>query len=174
LLRKDVKPAPPCQGLDAIWLLRIDVYELTAIITFGCAQDLATDDTRLRIAAGRNKIGLCHHRDFLHKYMLMPKSIDQSALHEPWKRVIDISGNDDSHFWRASLHGLLLDIDAGTDCLRRKVRRPGGRAETQGYRIGVDWSAVIETSEKAAVRNGSQPEELKLSISSPLHPTERT
>jgi hypothetical protein len=44
------------------------------IITFSAAQDDASDDTRLRIAAGRIQMSLCHHRDFLNKQMLMPNT----------------------------------------------------------------------------------------------------
>jgi hypothetical protein len=73
------------------------VDELAAIITFAPPQHDASDDTRLRIAAGRIQIGLCHNRDFLLKHMLMPKSIDHPELHPSRKRVISVSGNVDSH-----------------------------------------------------------------------------
>src|SRR5215467_10334742 len=55
LLRKDIKSAPPRQGLDAPWRLRIDVYEPAAIITLTNphVQDDASDDSRPRIAACR-------------------------------------------------------------------------------------------------------------------------
>jgi hypothetical protein len=73
------------------------VDELAAIITFAPPQDDAIDDTRLRIAAGRIQMVRCHNRDFLHKHMLMPKSIDQPELHPSWKRVISVSGKVDFH-----------------------------------------------------------------------------
>jgi len=105
LLRKDIKSAPPCQGLDATRRLRIDVYEPAAIITLANpqVQDDASDDSRSRIATCRIQMGLCHHRDFLHEHVVIPKSIDHGALHPPWGRLINVSGNVDSY----AQHGFL-------------------------------------------------------------------
>src|SRR5262249_23146012 len=65
LLRKDIKSARPCQGLDAPWRLCIDVNELATIVTLAGADDDTSNDARLRIAACRIQMGLCHQRDFL-------------------------------------------------------------------------------------------------------------
>jgi hypothetical protein len=99
LLRKDIKSAPPCPGLDAPWRLRIYVHDPAAIITLANpqVQDDASDDSRSRIAACRIQMGLCHHGDFLHEHMVMPISIDQGALHPSWERLINVSENVDSH-----------------------------------------------------------------------------
>src|SRR5262249_2045593 len=103
LLRKDNKSAAPCQGLDAPWRLRIDAHQAAAIITLASPQCDASDDTRLRIAACRIQMGLGHHRNFLYEHMVTPISIDQGALHPPWERPVNVSGNIDSH----AQHGFL-------------------------------------------------------------------
>jgi hypothetical protein len=42
-------------------------------------------------------MALCHHRDFLHERVLLPKSIDQPAFHPSWLRGISVSANLNSH-----------------------------------------------------------------------------
>jgi hypothetical protein len=74
--------------------LSMDAHELaTTIFALVPTSHHPSDKAGLRKAIGRIQIGHCHHRDFLHEHVLMPKSIDKPALHPLWPPGISRSGN---------------------------------------------------------------------------------
>jgi len=116
-------------GFDAPWRPRIDVHELATIIVLAPAEFDARDEACLRKAAGGVHMALCHHRDFLHERVRLPKSIDQPAFHPSRLRGISVSANLNSH----AQHGFSTQV--GSQCSLPVRDLNGGieAAEILGY-----------------------------------------
>jgi len=69
------------------------MHELPTIIALAPSGHNASNDTGLRKATGRFKMGRCHHVDLLHEHVFTPSSFNQPALYPPWLRVIGVSEN---------------------------------------------------------------------------------